>query len=171
MTINSIDDALVTEAVVDFLATTADLSLDESSNVGNIRVGNGMAPSPASDDLAAEIDYVTGLMDPYLEVFQVPTGAAVGREQRSGYAGGTPSTRVIRYQIVGVAFEPMAAQRLAIYAAARICDVDANRAYASIPVSGHEIGRRERIGHGSPDSQGDLYQWVELIELDVALAP
>lgn len=169
MALTSIDDSLVTDALISFLETTADLSTDESGNTATIPVGDHRAPY--DDPFLADIDITTGTMRPYLVVFQVAAGAAIGREPRSGYAGGTPSTRILRYRISAVALQRDAAQQLAVYAAARVCDVDGNRAYAPISIPGHEITRRERIGQGAPDVEGELFQWSELIELDVSLAP
>lgn len=177
MTILSIDDRLVTQAVLNYLrgfdddgnvvTPAADLSTDESGNVGVILVGDHAAPTPDDDDdTLTEIHIVAGTMKPYLVLYQVPMGAAIDRANRSGYAGGTPSTDVIRWQITGVALEIGVAQRLAIYAAARLCDPP----YPLTSTTDHEMARWERVLHGTPDREGQLWQWTEFVEADVSRA-
>lgn len=170
MTIYSIDDALCTNAVIDFLRDTADLSTDESGNIGNIVVGDHLPPTADQMPTLTEFDLVAKTVQPYLVVVQVPVGAAIDRNARSGYAGGTPSTKIIRWSIYGVAMERLAAQQLAVYAAARLSDVDPlTGQYATITIPGHEITRRERVGHGAFDQIDKFFQWGELVEFDISL--
>lgn len=166
MSIESINDAAVTDAVIEFFRSTADLSSDGSGNVGAIRIGDHRAPNPGDNDTAAAIEIVSGIMRPYLVVYQVALGAAFDRAARSGYAGGTPSTKLMRWQLMAVALQRDAAQSLAVHAAARITDTTA----PEIVVDGHELSRWERVGQGAADREGRLFQWTELVQCDVARA-
>lgn len=166
MSILSIDDRLVTQAVVTYLGTVADLSTDESGNVGVILVGDHAAPTPDDgQDLLTEIDIVAGTMSPYLVVAQV-AGIAFEDEARGGYAGGTPSTKRMRWQISGVALQADAAQRPAIYAAARLCDPP----YPLTSTTDHEMRVWGRLPIGFMQREGKLYQWNEFVEADVSRA-
>lgn len=169
MTIQSIDAGVITDAVLDYLRTVADLTADGSGAPGDIAVGDAVAPNPAvGHPTETAIDRVTGVSDPYLVVYQVPLGLGVDREARSGYSGGTASTTLIRFQISGVAANRQASQRIATVAAARLTD----QPYAAIAGLGrHIITRRERIGAGFVDRIGDLHQWTELVDFDISFSP
>lgn len=166
MTILSIDDRLVTSAVLTFLRDVADMSTDESGNTGVILVGDHVAPTPADgDDLLTKIDIVAGTMSPYLVLSQVP-GFSIESEARGGYAGGTPSTKRIRWQIAGVALQADVAQRLATYAAARLTDPP----YPLTSTTDHEMNVWERLPMGFLDREGQVFQWNEFVEADVSRA-
>lgn len=167
--INSLDQSAVTQALKTFLSERADLSTDSSGNIGVVPVGVGIAPPPPDGQQATTaVDLALGTMDSYLVIYPVPLGP---RADRGTYNGGGPSSTVFRYQIAGVSLEQLAAERLATVAAARICDVHpvSGGYLADIDIPGHYLSHRERAFNGPLQRVGELFQAVELIDLDVSI--
>lgn len=169
MSIESIDDAAVWDGILNFFRAVADLSSDDSGVIGVVPVGDTVAP----DDELMKINRVSGVAIAYLVLTPQSLGVAYDRAARSSYAGGTPASKVMRVQISAYGPEPGDARALGVTAAARLADTDGARGYAPIPVAGHSLGRRERVGNGFPDQEGagdDLvHSWTEIVDMDVAL--
>ena len=164
-----INPALVTAAVVEFLATEADLSTNNSGNVGIIKVGAYVAPpTPKGQHPAARVDFALGDADPYLVVVprplgQLPSGAG------GSYNGGGLSLRPTQLLIHALATAGDVAASLAAIAAGRVVELDSDGNYrAPLAMDGQVASTREWAGSAGQDRIGQLHQFTETVNIWVA---
>ncbi len=164
-----INPALLVTAVTAFLATEADLSTNNSGNVGIIKVGAYVAPAtPKGQHPAARVNFALGDADPYLVV--VPRG--LGRlptEAGGSYNGGGLSLRPNQLAIHALATSGDVAASLAAVAAGRVVELDDAGGYrAALTMDGQVASTREWAGTGGQDRIGQLHQFTELVNIWVA---
>ena len=164
-----INPALLVTAVKAFLATEADLSTDNSGNVGVIKVEDYQAPAtPKGQHPAARVNFALGDADPYLVVMprglgQLPTDVG------GSYNGGGLSLRPNQLAIHALATAGDVAASLAAIAAGRIVELDDAGDYrASLTMAGQAASTREWAGSAGQDRIGQLHQATELVNIWVA---
>lgn len=144
----SVNDSMVTDAVLTLLR----------AEIG-VPVGDGTAPS--AEDGADRLSPTDG----WLIVHAIPIG---DRSFGDGYVGQSASGQTIRYQLTAGGVQRNQADRIANAAAAALADRESGDWVNPIPVGGHQVMDRRRVGRIPDDAMG-TFQAGQQVDLMVTV--
>lgn len=147
---SSVDPSMITDAVVALLRENM-----------TCPVGDGQAPLPEDDDL--KLDLKRG----FAVVYRIPSG---GRYEGSSIRGTEATIERIRFQVSTAGVQRNQVERLANAAGSMLTDRgDSGEFVFPMPVGGHSIMNRKRVGDVPYQVQGGSHQSGILVDLLVCI--